>query len=95
MQSLLSDKMIMPIVKTVIFPFLQSYAGNFVIVRPQNYGGIVGYKFNEFDKVESDYKSGKIDFVDLRIGVEHFIITYRDTIPIVCEMLKHKYIANN
>ena len=49
-------------------------------------------RFNELDKVESDYKSGIIDFVDLRIGVEHFIVTYRDTIPTVCEMLKHEYI---
>jgi tyrosyl-tRNA synthetase len=71
----IADNPLLTFCKYVIFPILELQGGKeFVIDRPENYGGIMN--FNTYEELERQYSDRLIHPVDLKQGVREFLVKF-------------------
>ncbi len=84
------DNGLLGMLKYVVFPFLK---GDFVINRPEEYGGQI--KFKTYEAVEKDFASKKLSSIDLKMGLSEEIIRIikpiRDKLEKNSKLVKEAY----
>ena len=71
----ITDNPLLTFCKYVIFPILELQGGkDFVIDRPENYGGIM--TFSSYEELEKGYEDKLVHPVDLKLGVRVFLVNF-------------------
>jgi len=71
----ITDNPLLTFCKYVIFPILELQGGEeFVIDRPENYGGIM--TFSSYEELQKGYEDKLVHPVDLKLGVRVFLVNF-------------------
>ncbi len=65
---------LLAILNYIIFPKINVEKRDFIIDRPEQYGGKLVYK--EYAEVESDFKTGKLSSIDLKQGLSDEVVKF-------------------
>jgi tyrosyl-tRNA synthetase len=72
------DNSLLDLTKNLLFPILLDMNKNFVINRPEKYGGILLYK--DYTTIEDDFQNKKLHPSDLKLGIADILIELTEPI---------------
>ena len=80
---------LLSLLKHILFIHLEHQERNFVIERPQEYGGTI--TFSSYEEVEQAFASGELSSIDLKQGISKELITFLQPLQEILEKNKDLY----